>query len=192
MSRRLSRGSAKLDDTPKPELNASLRRNFMKKKVVAMLLTALLALGALGTLGSLVGCGDKGNGGGGGGTESSLADESIVSINTHQMTGGEIYFTNYDVALKQTPTEWDALSPEDKREIAQIGYNRVVEQIEANDISNYNVQGMTAAGTNNAGEEVSRQPAFMLDLEGSVLKVYLSAEGLNMPTVVDEISVELP
>jgi hypothetical protein len=162
----------------------------MKKRVVAVLLTALLALGMVGALGSLVGCGDKGNGGGGGG--SSLADESITSIDAHQMTGGEIHFTNYAVALKQTPTEWDALSPEDKREIVQAGYQRVVEQIEANEISNYNVQGMTAAGTNNAGEQVSRQLAFMLDLEASVVKVYLSAEGLDMPTVVDEVPVELP
>jgi hypothetical protein len=151
----------------------------MKKNALAVLLSALLLLSVAGLL---VGCAEK---------DGEQASESALSIEAFKMTVGNVEFTNYVVALQQTPEEWDALSTEERESVVRAAFDNVVEVIKTSEISNYNIQGMTALTTDSAGETVEPVMAFRLDRESdpSVLQVFSTTGGAD---TIGEVAVELP
>jgi hypothetical protein len=150
----------------------------MRKNALAVVLSALLLLSAVGLL---VGCTQ----------ENGEEQESALTIETFKMTVGNVEFTNYAVALKQTPEEWDALSAEERESIVRTAFDSVVEIIKTNEVSNYNIQGMTALTTDSTGAEIKPAMVFRLDRESdpSVLLIFSATDGSN---TIGEVAVELP
>jgi hypothetical protein len=153
----------------------------MHKKVLAAAVVALVS-GVLFALFSLLGA-------------CSVATEaSIESITTSKQLSNEVPITNYRVNYKQTPEEWQALSTEDKTKLAQLGFDKVLEQIAASGTSNFSITGMTASGTDAEGNLVEPQSTMFLNRDQGVLRVHsgMDAENPNLPAVVAEIPIELP
>jgi hypothetical protein len=152
----------------------------MRKNVLVVVLSALLLLSMAGVL---AGCTQE--------NEEEQNAESTLNIEAFKMTVGSVEFTNYAVALQQTPEEWDALSAEEREAIVRTAFDGVVEVIKTNEISNYNIMGMTAASTDSAGATVEPVIAFRLDRESdpSVLQVFSTTGGAD---TIGEVAVELP
>ncbi|MDR2105969.1 MAG: hypothetical protein LBP24_01005 [Coriobacteriales bacterium] len=151
----------------------------IKSRAYAAFSAAALALITAGLL--LVGCGGIGGA------------SDIVAIETSRMmVNDSIEMTNYQAVLKQTPTEWNALSAEDKEELARIGFDQILERIAADGTSNFSIRGATSAGTDAAGNPTEPQQAFFLNTEESVLLIYTGTDGSTAPEITAQVAVELP
>jgi hypothetical protein len=154
----------------------------MYKKAGMALFTVLLSLVMAGLLGA---CGDK---------ENTLGAENsdIVKIEAfHQTLNDVIDMTNYQVVFKHTPEEWIALSDAEKERLAKDGYDKAVEQIRADAVSNYNIHGTTTP-VEDAEGNLTTQQAFILDIEASVLKICSGVDDAKKPIFSAEVPVELP
>ncbi|MDR0347030.1 MAG: hypothetical protein LBH56_01470 [Coriobacteriales bacterium] len=164
----------------------------MRKKILVLLLTALTLFALAGTL---VACGNEG-------TDTPPADENlnpreaelvpleIVKVNTTQQTvANAIEMTNFQVVFKHSPEEWNALSSERKRELAQGAYDKMIEWINADGISNFHIQGVSSYDKD-AGE--TAQMAFFMSYDESLLKIYTGTDGTGKGIVTDELPINLP
>jgi hypothetical protein len=153
----------------------------MRKKVLTATIVALVSGVLLGLLGMLSACGVA-------------TEASIESITVSRQVSNEIPITNYRVNYKQTPEEWQALSTDDKAKLAKLGFEKVLEQVEADGTSNFNATGMTASGTDAEGNLMAPQSTMFLSREQGILLVYsgVDPENPNLPVAVTEIPVELP
>jgi acetylglutamate synthase len=146
----------------------------MYRKALAVVVAALVSAVLLGLLGA---CGVS-------------AEDSIESITTTQQTSEGIPITNYRVNYTQTPEEWQALSSEDKQKLAQLGFDKVLEQVAADATSTFTAVGVTA-DSDTADSEL----AVFLNRDQSVLLVYGGVDNSATPAqpiLVTEIPVELP
>lgn len=98
----------------------------------------------------------------------SMLDENIIDITQSEQTVNGAEQDNYTVNFKYTAEEWKALADEKKIEIATSGYEKAVEQIEANASSNFNVLGISKTAEGETGATVF----FMLNHENSTISVY--------------------
>jgi hypothetical protein len=149
----------------------------MKKKLIIALLTALMPLSMMGLL---VAC-DGGDGAAAGGSE------EPAEIQVFKQNSNGIEITNYQIVLKQSAEEWNALSAEEQGKIALSGYNDVQAKIAEDGVSNYNVTGQTAPGKDAEGAATPTQIAFILNHETGKLQL-LGAEGNTTSEVATEAS----
>jgi hypothetical protein len=159
-----------------------MHRDTSKKAGSALLnalFAALLALTMATAVGLLTGCG--------GGGVSSDATDDIVTIQTgRQLVNDTVEMTNYQVVFKQTAEEWNALSEADKERLALAGYDQACKQIVTDEVSNFNIQGMTSPGEDTEGSQAEPQQAFFLNLEESALLIKTGTE------TTATVAVELP
>ncbi len=143
------------------------------KKAVRVLFAALLSVSVLGIL---AGCGGA------------SAEETIKSISMTQQKTSNVTQDNYSVNLTYTTTQWMELSDEKKAEVANLGYEKAVEKLEANSSSNFNILGMTSTGEDGSSSQV----IFMLNHETSKLAVYSGESTDGKPNLVRELDVKYP
>jgi hypothetical protein len=116
------------------------------------------------------------------------AEESINNIAMSQQSTSNVTQDNYSVNFKQTTAEWIALSDDKKVELATLGYNKAVEQLEANSSSNFNIMGMTSKGEEGTKSDV----VFMLNHEKSTLSVFSGEYTGTKPNLIREVEVKYP
>jgi hypothetical protein len=146
------------------------------------LLTAFILMSMLALAGLLVACGNSGDG------TSDTKTSDLVEIQPFPQEANGVAMTVYQPIFKQTPEEWNALSPEERERIAKMGFEQTLIQVETDAVSNYGILAKTSPGTDAADGQL----AFILDLEKAVLVIYTDAEGSGIPTPVAEVAIELP
>ncbi|MDR3037170.1 MAG: hypothetical protein LBU31_02005 [Coriobacteriales bacterium] len=149
----------------------------MRKKIGIALLAALVSLVMAGMV---IGC-----------TQGAVSGSDVVEIQRFKQTTSGLEITNYQVVFKQTPEEWNALSSEDKEELAKVGFDQAIEKMKADGVSNYNITASTVLGPMPNGIDNS-QLAFFLDRENSLLQIYSEPDAEGRPHIVAEVPVTLP
>jgi hypothetical protein len=156
----------------------------MYKKAGMALFAMLLSFAVTGLL---VGCEEKDD------TPGAPTSDIVEISASHQTVNDIIDMTNYQVVFKHTPEEWIALSDAERERLVKLGYDKVVEQIRADGVSNYNIYGTTAP-VEDAEGNLTTQRTFFLNIETSVLNICKGVEADNpkKPAVSAEVPVELP
>jgi hypothetical protein len=128
----------------------------------------------------LVGCGENAPG---------EDPNDIVEIQVFEQTLNDtINMKNYQVILKTTTTEWNALSDEDRERLARAGYAKALEQIAADETSNYNILGKTSVDVEADEDSPRSQLAFFLNREEEALEIYVDTENSGKPVVVATVA----
>ena len=106
----------------------------MKRKIITLVLTALLALGAAAALAACDG-----------GTSAEKPPTGVKEITTSQQLSSNVRYTNYQVIV-EADVDWDNMSDSEKQKIIDYAFKESRKQAAENDINNFNIIAMKEGG----------------------------------------------